>query len=165
MVKKPPKPMIDHEAKRQERAAKVTTRIQWFDDQLTAGVEKTGRQRVAFAAQMLRDAIVINISKPVKKIKQSRRGKDGKRSSKTVVDPKSRSKPGEFPKADTTRLRKDIFWEKTKGGNGAIVGTTLDYGLILELYRDRSFILRTFNKLRPQLSKILGTDAGGKFSK
>ena len=159
------KAVIDHEAKRLERAGKIKMRIQWFDQQLTAGVNKTVKQRVAFAAQTLRDTIVVNISKPVRKIKQSRKGKGtGKRTSKTVVDPTSRSKPGEFPKADTTRLRKDIFWESTHGGQRAIVGTTLDYGLILELYRDRSFILRTFNDLRPELSKILGTDAGGKFS-
>jgi len=160
---------VDHAAKRAERAGRVNTRIEWFDAQLTAGVKKTAKQRVAFAAQTLRDAIVVNISTPVRKIAGSA-PKDKKtgqfqKGGKSRVDPSSRSKPGEFPHAETTRLRKDIFWQSTHGGNGAIVGTTLDYGLILELYRDRSFILRTFNQLRPKLSKVLGTDAGGKFSK
>lgn len=145
------------EAKREERRVKITQRIDWYDARLTAGVKQTAKQRVGFAAQTLRDAIVVNIAKPVHKRKSLR----GRR--RTVVEPSSRSKPGEFPRADTTRLMKDIFWEKIGDGTRARVGTTLDYGLFLELFMDRSFILRTFNELKTKLGKILGTDLGGTF--
>ena len=142
------------------RVNRSNVQIQWFDQQLMQGVEMTTRKRVSFAAQWLRDRIVINISRPVRKI---RGGKSKSGKTKTQVDRESRSKPGEFPKADTTRLMKDVFWQKTHGGSTAQVGVTLDYGLYLEVFMDRSFILKTFNQEHAMLSKILGTDAKVKF--
>ena len=70
------------------------------------------------------------------------------------MDPGSRSKPGEFPKADTTRLMKDIFW-RMESKTSAIVGTTLDYGLFLETRMDRSFLRRTYREQLPVIRKIL----------
>lgn len=170
MAKQNGKSMVDREfaieQKRLERSQRIKQRIVWFDQRIAAGVKMTANARVAFAAQTLRDQIVVNIGKPVKKYRVHIRGKTkggGKSRSATRVDPSSRSKPGEFPRVDTSRLLKDIFWDKVGDGSKAIVGTTLDYGLILEVFMDRSFILRTYEEMKGELAKILGTDAGGRF--
>src|SRR4030067_1042045 len=65
--------------------------------------------RVFIAANFLRDKIVINLSIHVKKIprmrvRNTRRGAAG--SGYIYVPPESRSKPGEFPRADSTDLLK-----------------------------------------------------------
>lgn len=126
--------------------------------QLKAGVKKTMAARVKFAAQSLRDRVVANISRPVRK-------KRGPISKRVQVDRKSRSKPGEFPRADTTRLMKDIFWRTSMSDSRAQVGTTLDYGLFLEAFMDRSFLVRTFNEMKPELKRILGTNYKVRFRK
>lgn len=43
------------------------------------------------------------------------------------------SKPGEFPKANTGRLRNSIFWQINEVDLSGFVGTNLRYGLWLEL--------------------------------
>jgi len=135
------------------RQARFNTRLQWFGDQVARGIRMTVRQRLTVAAQMLRDKVVINISNPVTKTRGGRGG--GGRSTKTRVEPASRSRSGDFPKADTTRLMKDIFYEVNEDGLEAIVGTTLDYGLILETRMGRSFLVRTLNELGPQIARII----------
>ena len=138
------------EAARLARGARANTRIEWFGDRIASGVKTTMRARVLFAGQAVRDQIVINISRPVKK--------------KSATQVSDRSKPGEFPKADTTRLMKDIFY-KVIAGTKVQVGTSLDYGLFLEVFMDRSYILRTFNEMKPQLERILGTNYKVRFRK
>jgi hypothetical protein len=103
--------------------------------------------RLKVAAQMVKDQTTRNISRPVLKYK-------GIRSGRIQVDPESRSKPGEFPKADTTRLMKDIFYEVLKEDH-AVVGTTLGYGLLLEVEMDRSFLRRTLTEMQPVVKRIL----------
>lgn len=137
-----------------KRLVRFSNRVQWFDQQVAQGLTLTVRARVTLAVQLLRDKVVINISDPVSKYRA--RGR-------TRVDPNSRSKPGEFPKADTTRLMKDIFWRVDDRGKEivGIVGTTLDYGLILETKMQRSFLVRTLNEMRGQLTHILTAGPGG----
>ena len=136
------------------RQSKFATRLNWFDKQVATNIKIGMQGRLKLAGQMLRDKVVINISRPVTKVKSNRTGR-------TVVVPSSRSKPGEFPKADTTRLMKDIFWEM-RGPTSVIVGTTLDYGLILETRRNRSFLKRTHDEMLPVLRRVITSNRGGK---
>jgi hypothetical protein len=146
-------------AARRERFA---TRIRWFEEQFRRGVRVTMRSRLRLAAQLLRDAVVINISRPVTKIKgpqtRGRLGQYQKQGFRVV----NRSRPGEYPKADTTRLMRDIFYQM-EGQLSAIVGTTLDYGLILEVSPrlQRSFLRRTLNERWPLIERILVQGQGG----
>jgi len=146
----------EREAKRLLRHVRIDSRVDTYEDELKKGVQKTMRQRVAIASQLFRDKVVANLSKPVRKI-------SGTRTKRRIVDPTSRSKEGEFPRADTTRLMKDIFVRRSDDGSKAQIGTTLGYGLILETKMKRSFLRRTFNEFRPQLTRILGSDVGGRF--
>ena len=77
------------------------------------------------------------------------------------MDPASRSRPGEFPRADTTRLMKDIYYETSTDGMTAIVGTTLDYGLLLETVMNRSFLRRTLTEMEGTVRTILTSGRGG----
>jgi hypothetical protein len=144
------------------RRLRFDTRIIWLGEQVERGMQMTMRARVRLAAQLVRDKVVINLSTPVRKIpgRQGRNATTGRFTRRrTKVDPASRSRPGEFPRADTTRLMKDIFYEVREGGMQAIVGTTLDYGLILETVMNRSFLRRTLDELQPAITRLL--TAGG----
>lgn len=143
-------------ARRRER---FETRIVWLGQQVQAGLTMTMRARVRLCGQLVRDKTVINLSTPVRKIRGRSRGG---RFTAARVDPRSRSNRGEFPRADTTRLMKDIYYEST-GSDGltAIVGTTLDYGLLLETVMGRPFLRRTLDELQPQLRTILTSGRGG----
>lgn len=134
------------------RRSKITARMRWFDQRMLSNIRFGMRARIKFAAQLLRDEVVYNVSQPVFKYK----GKSGR----VQVDPSSRSRPGQFPKADTTRLMKDVFWQMD-GDLSAQVGTTLDYGLLLETRMDRSFLRRTLHETHAQIRRILVTDQRG----
>lgn len=135
-----------------QRQQRINVKIEWFGRQVQNNIRIGMRQRVRLAAQLLRDKTVVNISRPVTKVK-------GPRSGRIQVDPKSRSKPGEFPKADTTRLMKDVFFEMR--GDGAVVGSTLDYALILEMKMRRKLFRATLQEMRPALTRILTSGRGG----
>jgi hypothetical protein len=94
--------------------------------------------RVTVATLYMRDRIVRNISVPVTKV-------DG-----VVMD---RSRPGQFPKADTTHLMKTIFHHvrSHRTGVDGFVGTPLDYGLVLETKMNRSFLRKTLVREWPRL--------------
>ena len=142
-------------AQKARRQGSSDASIKWFGEQVQRDVRIGMTARVAWAAQTLRDRVVININDPVRRY-------TGPRSGRVQVDPTSRSKPGEFPKADTTRLRTDIFWQREvrSGSPSAIVGTTLDYGLRLELHMNRSFLRRTMNDFLPRIKQILTVGHG-----
>ena len=125
-----------------------TAIVNWYGHGINKHVNLHLTSRVKIAAEFLRGRVVRNISRPVFKFKN--------KAGRTVVDPASRSKPGEFPKADTTRLMKDIFW-KMEHKHSAIIGTTLDYGLILETRMNRSFLRRSLNENLPTIRAILLT--------
>jgi hypothetical protein len=141
-------------AARQRRAgaaARRDVRIEWFIDKVAKRVDLTMRQRVLIATALVKDQVIRNISRRVTK-------KKGPRSGRIVVS--DRSKPGEFPKADTTRLMKDIFSvvrQTQKGVFDGFVGTSLDYGLILETSErlNRSFLVRTLNEQRTRIKRVL----------
>lgn len=147
------------------RRARVQARVEWFGEKVRNNIRIGMGTRIRLAAQLLRDKTVVNISRPVTKIRGGgkRRGAGGRfvKGRKTRVDPASRSKPGEFPKADTTRLLKDIFFDVNTKTLRAIVGTTLDYGLWLETRMNRSFLRRTLREMHPKLTRILTQGRGG----
>jgi hypothetical protein len=152
-------------AARERRIARWNVRVDWFGDRVRRNVHMGMEKRLTATAQLLRDKVVINISIPVVKEKRKVTGTDpisgrSRTTTKTVVT--ERSKPGEFPRADTTRLMKDIFWELRPEEFSARVGTTLDYGLRLELHMRRSFLRRTLFEDQGRLEIILATDAGGR---
>jgi len=138
------------DAARKKRLARIETRVEWFAKRVESGVNIGMEQRVRMAGRLMRDKVVANLSKPVVKRKSSRTGR-------IVVDPSSRSKPGEFPRADTTRLMKDIFVmiQKDFSATTAFIGTTLDYGLLHETQTGRSFLVRTLRESRQMLQRIL----------
>lgn len=138
-------------ARREQRFA---VRLIWLGQQFQQGFSMTMRARIRLAAQLIRDKTVINISTPVRKYRSPRTGR-------TVVDPTSRSRRGEFPHADTTRLMKDVYYEVATSGMRAIVGTTLDYGLLLETIMDRSFLRRTLVEMERPVRDILTRGRGG----
>jgi hypothetical protein len=121
--------------------------IQWFDKQVVNKVSLTMQRRMAIVVRLLRNKTILNISRPV---------------TKEVVDQKvvvsNRSKPGEYPKADTTALmstlitgtrmvRKNV-WE-------GFVGTPLDYGLFLETSMNRRFLSRTLFASLREITTVL----------
>ena len=98
----------------------------------------TFERRLDMIAQLLRDKIVANVSLPVE------------RSGRRVI---VRSLVGEFPRAETTRLMRDIFWDRSAILTRT-VGTSLDYGLWLEL-KGRSFLRRTLNEEQPFITGLV----------
>lgn len=135
-------------AARSQRLSALNTRLIWFGEQVKKGLNITMRTRLGVAGKILQDMVVANISIPVVKVKGSRSGR------LQVIE---RSKPGEFPRLDISRLQKDIFWRYATFGNEVQVGTTLDYGAILETSQGlkRGFLRRTLNENLPTFRKFL----------
>ena len=150
-------------AARDRRILRFNARAEWFTRNVVRNLNIGMAARLRATGQMLRDKIVINISYPVTKVKKKRLVEDErfapgdrmKTETYTTVDPASRSKPGEYPHADTTRLMKDVFWELQEENLLVRVGTTLDYGLWLETMMQRSFIRRTLLEMAHELGVIL----------
>ena len=138
-------------AGRQRRMKKVSARqvrIEWFIENVSMVISMTMRRRVTLATHLLKDRVVRNISLPVLK-------GIGPRGGRVVT---GRSKPGEFPRAETTQLMKTIFeavLEVSLGDFTGYVGTPLDYGLILETRMNRSFLVRSYNESLFDIRRIL----------
>lgn len=133
-----------------QRGARVSGRIQWFDQQVTNGLRLSMSKRLDLTAQLLRDKIVANISLPVERGSVGR-GEGGRFTRAPITQ---RSVRGQFPRTETGRLMKDIFWDKPEQLR-RIIGTSLDYGLWLEVSLDRSFLRRTLNEERNFVAKML----------
>jgi len=130
-------------------AGQSAVRIEWFIKNVSNRIAMTMVKRVRLATEHLKSRVVQNISRPVTK-------SEGVRSGRVVVS--NRSKPGEFPKADTTMLRKGIFGDVRKTSRGitdGFVGTPHAYGLILEVKMDRSFLVKTLNQERGIITRLL----------
>ena len=141
----------------ERRRARFSARVEVFTDRILANANLTANQRVTVATQLVRDRVVINLSRPVTKTRAQGRDSSGRFRGMTVVS--DRSRPGEYPRADTTRLMKSIFGTVSNGVGR--VGTPLDYGLILETRMNRSFLVRTFNEVRGMIVRILAQGGGG----
>jgi len=138
-------------AGRQRRAVKSTdrqVRFEWRIEEVNTTIVMSMRKRVALVTHLLKDRVVRNISIPVLK-------GIGPRGGRVVT---GRSRPGEFPHADTTQLLKTIFEEVREvfpGTFDGYVGTPLDYGLILETRMKRSFLVRSLNESMNDIRRIL----------
>jgi hypothetical protein len=146
-----PKANAAVESARQRRVARAgeqQVRIEWFIDNVSSKVAISMRNRVRLAAQYLKSRITRNISRPVTKGRGPRGGR--------VVT--GRSVSGEFPKADTTQLMKTLMdgvIESSPGVFDGWVGTPLDYGVILELRMNRSFLVRTLREESSTVTALL----------
>lgn len=144
-------------ARRQQRADERSARIEWFIQNVSDKIAHTMHQRVTIATHYVKDKVVRNISRPVTKKKGGGGRDQSGRFLKTSTKVTDRSKPGEFPKADTTQLMKTIFDEVQRDGKSSTgyIGTPLLYGLILETKMDRSFLQRTLEEERSTVTRIL----------
>ena len=141
------------------RQLRVDVKIKLFIENTLKKKALTVAQRVRIAGQFLHDKVKVNLSRPVRKI-------TSRVTKRVTVDRNSRSKPGEFPRADTTRLMKDVFHVHDNDNPlhpSSKIGTTLKYGLLLEVAMNRSFLRRTLNELRSRILQILqgGGSVGG----
>lgn len=135
-------------ARRPALTARRAAQVEWFGDQVQNRMDLTMRQRVMIATEMLKTKVVQNISRPVTKHSGPRGG--------LVVT--NRSKPGEFPKVDTALLMQSIFSDHrqiTEQRIEGYVGTPIDYGVILEMQMQRSFLRRTLDEQRPTITRVL----------
>jgi hypothetical protein len=150
-------------AKYNARVLKVDFRIKMYVDKVVKKGKLSAAARVRLAGQFLLDKTRVNISRPVRKERRSRVVFDAsnmaaKRKTYTAVT--ERSKPGEFPRADTTMLMKTLFHTHDAQLMVSRVGTPLKYGLILETRMNRSFLRRTWQEIRQQ-AVLLITSGGG----
>jgi hypothetical protein len=120
-------------------------RLKWFGKQVTAAMRAKAASRLNYVAEHLRGKIVRNLSTPTR-----------------THGP---SKVGEFPHADTGKLRQSIFVGRADPGDknpSALVGTNLIYGRVHEI--KRSFLRRTLYEEFPVMRQIVlrgGRGGGG----
>lgn len=134
------------------RQGRQDVKLRWFQREMERNTRKALSPRIRLACQILRDRVVSNISVPVVKVRKKLTR--GPRVGQTVTVVVERSKPGEYPRADTTQLMKTTFWEMRDELTG-IVGTPLDYGVVLETKMDRSWLRRTLNEQEGTLRRII----------
>jgi len=146
MAKGPSAAVLAARGRRKEWVQPV--KWEWFLRDVVDKVSMTMRARMMLATNRLHDKVVQNINRPVTKSKGPRGGR--------VVT--NRSKPGEFPKVETAQLKRTIFHTVRPGGKGiydGYIGTPQDYGVILELRMERSFLVRTLNEELLTVRRIL----------
>lgn len=108
-------------------------RMRWYGPKIIKEVEGEVQRRLKLAAEAVTAQAKRNVSIPT-----------------STAGP---SQPGEFPHADTGRLRQSIMWEIVSK-HVARVGTPLKYGLYLEFLMNRSYLRRTLIEMRPILKRI-----------
>ncbi len=162
--KPPSAAVLAARARRLERADKSIVRTEWFITEVLDKIKTSTVKRVRIATEYLKSKIVKNISRPVTKTYFTRIEQSVNAQGKTITKKKhgvsisDRSVKGEFPKADTVQLLKTIFSDVDTNFVGIVsgrVGTPLDYGVILELTMDRSFLVRTLNEEKATITRIL----------
>jgi len=132
--------------RRVARASAKQVEIEWFIGKATRTIQLTMKRRVRLATQLLQSRVVQNLSVPVG------RGVGGQ-----IVQ---RSKPGEFPRAETVQLMRTIFtdFQSDETGVSGHVCTPLDYGLLLELKMQRPFLVRTLMEEKRKITKLLASE-------
>ena len=144
----PNQAVLDAQARRQASQGASASNIEWYIKEVSNKITMTLEQRMRIAVEYLRSKTVKNISIPVVM-------GVGPLGGKVVIE---RSKPGEYPRAETTMLMKTLFGEVVKNVNGSIsgyVGTPMHYAIPLELELDRSFLLRTFVEEKSRITRLL----------
>ncbi len=123
-------------------ASNVSVRIEWFGKSVIRTIESEMTRRIGRVIVIVQRAVVTNISIPVHIL-------IGPRGGRIVF----RSKPGEFPRADTTDLMRSIFTHQSR--MTGYIATPQIYGKYLEKDLDRSFLVRTLHEERPTIRRIL----------
>ncbi len=134
-------------ARRESRLqVKIETFERRFEKEL---LRETMVPRLRAVGQILKEQIQVNLNVPVIK-------KKGR------AVPSSRSKLGEFPRADNKDLRNRIFVDASDITTMKVVrvGTPFDYGLIHETRpevngKNRSFLRRTLTEMWPRVRGIM----------
>jgi len=122
--------------------------IQWQTAQVQDSLGQDMQRRLLVAAALVQSAVVKNISDPVTK-------GTGPRGGQVIMN---RSVEGEYPKADTTNLMKQIIHGVDKNERGEVVGfvgTTVHYGLILETRMGRLMLASTLAEKASEVRAIL----------
>ena len=137
---------------------KPRVRLVWHGRAINQEMRQGVVRRLTLAGEFLRSKAAVNLSVPVVKVKRKRtrntsRGPKG--STYTWVLPSSRSSPGEYPRAETATLLRDVFYVVNKSKLRMIFATSKKYGMLLEIYFERSFLRRTFAENRKQVKAIL----------
>jgi hypothetical protein len=127
--------------------------------QVIAGMVK----RFKVLGEHLKNRHIMELSVPVVKARKKRRrttSRGTKGSSYTYAEPDSRSKPGEYPRAETGELRRNTFSEVSLeiGFIKLEVGTSKKYGEMLETKMDRKGLRATLISSMPDIRKILLTN-------
>ena len=104
--------------------AQIKANFNWYGDQLTGAIRKEWLRRLYVALEHLKARVQVNISKP---------------------SSDRRSLPGEFPRAETGRLRNSIFYAVDEMAMSGTVGTPLLYGKWLEFGTKGGKIIRPIN--------------------
>lgn len=132
----------------------TTADIKWFTREVLDKINATLFTRMSVAMLHLHGKVVRNLSVPV--------GKTVTKSGHVIVT--ERSKPGEFPRADTTLLMKSIFFRVKKAGQGVVdgyVGHPVWYGLKLETQMNRLLLKESLYRELTAIKIILGAFMGG----
>ena len=129
-------------------SAAGAVRWEWFTKNVVNKVNLTMNERVKIATELLKSKITQNLSTAVTV-------GVGPKGGRVVTN---RSKPGEYPHAETATLLRGIFsvvQQNIDGSSEGFVGTPHDYGLILETKLNRSFLVRTLNEEANNLGLVL----------
>ena len=134
--------------------------VQWNSNKLAQEIVTGMAKRMALLGEHMKGAHMRKLSKPVVKITKARRRtttRGGKGSTYTYAVPSSRSKPGEYPRAETGLLMKSIQADTdvTPAGITLKVGTTSKYGAELELKAGRLGLRATMIENIPVIKKVL----------
>lgn len=134
--------------------------LKWNTTLLNAQIQKGLTHRFSLIGEHVTNAHKTNLSRPVTKLKKKRKRKTSrgaKGSSYTAADPNSRSKAGEYPKAETGLLMKNIFWDlkATPIGLQLKIGTPSKYGAALETDAGRKGLRATMIQEVPMIKNIL----------
>ena len=133
----------------------VDFRMEWHGPLMISIINAAMLTRSKMAENHLKSKIVSNISTPV----TGRVNRTWTRSGNT-----GRSRPGEFPRAETRRLMGSIVSTVDIAGPGIYdvsVGSTASYATPLELAMDRSFLKRTMEEETQQILAILSRPITG----
>jgi hypothetical protein len=147
-IPSPSQAVLNARQRRGGLGAASEVRWQWFLREVSDKIKFTLLDRTKIITSHVMSKVVKNLSTPVVK-------GTGPMGGRVVVN---RSKPGEFPRAETTQLMKTIFSDVVEFVDGSCegyIGTPLDYGVILELKMNRSFLVRTLDESRPDIVKVL----------